>query len=306
MDLKNKKVVVTGGHGFLGKAVCDELRSQGACVHTFRSSQINLLDESILGIASCSPEIVIHLAAYVGGIGLNRKCPADLIYRNLMMGMNLIEEARTFGWKMVHVGSVCSYPKFCSPPFKEADLWNGYPEETNAPYGVAKKAIGVALDAYYQQHGLESAYVIPVNLYGPHDNFDLESSHVIPAMIRKFEEARVQGRKTVELWGTGMASREFLFVRDAARGIVEAAKRINEPIPINLGTGSEIRIYDLAVKISDLIGFEGRIVWDDSMPDGQPRRCLDVSRAQELLGWKAEVGLDEGLRETVEWFRGAL
>jgi len=306
MDLTNKRVAVTGGHGFLGKAVCAELKTRGADIFTFRSSQIDLLDDSIIAIVGWQPDIVIHLAAFVGGIGLNRKYPADLIYQNLMMGLNLIEEARAYDWKLVHVGSVCSYPKFCPPPFKEEDLWNGYPEETNAPYGIAKKAIGAALEAYHQQHGLQSAYVIPVNLYGPHDNFDLESSHVIPAMIRKFEEARIQGRDVVDLWGTGKASREFLFVRDAARGVVEAASKLDQPTPINLGTGSEIQIFDLADKISDLVGFQGRIVWDDSMPDGQPRRCLDVSRARDLLGWEAEVGLDEGLRETIDWFRAAV
>jgi len=250
------------------------------------------------------PDVVIHLAAEVGGIGANQVQPGRFFYANLMMGLNLIEEARRRGiQKFVQVSTVCAYPKFCDVPFQEGRLWDGFPEETNAPYGVAKRALGVMLDAYHRQYGLKSAYLIPANLYGPGDNFDRHTSHVIAAMIRKFTEAVDEGHGRVTCWGTGSASREFLYVDDAAEAIVRAAERIEEPTPINIGTGREITIADLAALLAPLCGFHGRIEWDPSRPDGQPRRGLDASRAMELLGWRAKTGLEEGLERTIHWWR---
>jgi GDP-L-fucose synthase len=248
--------------------------------------------------------VVIHLAAEVGGIGANREHPGRFFFANMAMGLHLIEEARRRGLrKFVHTGTVCAYPKFAPVPFNEDDLWNGYPEETNAPYGVAKKALFVMLDGYQREYGLASAVVVPVNLYGPYDNFDPRSSHVIPALVRKCEEARVAGAPSITCWGTGSASREFLYVSDAAEGIVRAAERIEKPDPINLGTGREITIRDLVTLIARLCDYEGRIEWDASKPDGQPRRCLDTARALQRLDWQAQVGFEEGLRQTIDWWR---
>ena len=249
------------------------------------------------------PDIVIHLAAEVGGIGANRASPGRFFYANLAMGMHLIEQARDAGLKkIVMVGTVCSYPKHTPVPFREDDLWNGYPEGTNAPYGIAKKALLVMLQAYRQQYGLNGVYLIPVNLYGPGDNFDLETSHVIPAMIRKFVDARVSGAAEVTLWGTGSASREFLYVEDCARAIVMATQRYDGAEPVNIGTGREITIRDLAEKIRGIVGYRGRIIWDSTKPDGQPRRCLDTSRAKAAFGFEATTGFDEGLQRTVDWY----
>ena len=250
------------------------------------------------------PDVVIHLAAEVGGIGANRLHPGRFFFANMAMGLHLIEEARRRQLqKFVQVGTVCAYPKFAKVPFCEDDIWNGYPEETNAPYGVAKKALFVMLDAYQREYGLRSAVVVPVNLYGPGDNFDPQSSHVIPALIRKCVEATASGQQTVTCWGTGSASREFLYVDDAAEGVLRAAEEIVEPIPINLGTGMEITIRDLIELIAELTEFRGRIQWDSSQPDGQPRRCLDTQRAKRLLGWQAETGFREGLAKTIDWYR---
>ena len=250
------------------------------------------------------PDVVIHLAAEVGGIGANRLHPGRFFFANMAMGLHLIEEARRRQLqKFVQVGTVCAYPKFAKVPFCEDDIWNGYPEETNAPYGVAKKALFVMLDAYQREYGLRSAVVVPVNLYGPGDNFDPQSSHVIPALIRKCVEATASSQQMVTCWGTGSASREFLYVDDAAEGVLRAAEEIVEPIPINLGTGMEITIRDLIELIAELTEFRGRIQWDSSQPDGQPRRCLDTQRAKRLLGWQAETGFREGLAKTIDWYR---
>jgi GDP-L-fucose synthase len=252
------------------------------------------------------PDVVLHLAGEVGGIGANRANPGRYFYANMAMALNLIEQAQARGIrKFVQVGTICAYPKFTPVPFREDELWNGYPEETNAPYGVAKKAALVMLDGYHRQYGLASSYLLPVNLYGPSDNFDPESSHVIPALIRKCETARLEGRDHIECWGTGSASREFLYVDDAAEGIVRAAEVMEEPEPINLGTNREITIRDLVGLIAKLVGFEGEIRWDSKKPDGQPRRCLDVTRAHEQLGWAATVPFEEGLRRTIDWWRSA-
>jgi GDP-L-fucose synthase len=248
--------------------------------------------------------MVLHLAAEVGGIGANMANPGRYFYANMAMALNLIEGARKFGvQKFVQVGTICAYPKFTPVPFKEEDLWNGYPEETNAPYGIAKKAALVMLQAYRQQYGLRSAYVLPVNLYGPHDNFHPDTSHVIPALIRKCLEARAANRDHITCWGTGAASREFLFVDDAAEGVIRAAEVMEEPEPINLGTGHEITIRDLVTLIARLCDYPGNIRWDSSKPDGQPRRCLDTRRAAERLGWRAQVSLEEGLQRTIDWYR---
>jgi GDP-L-fucose synthase len=308
-DLAAKRIVVTGGAGFLGRAVCRVLRGRGVAderIFVPRRKDFDLTVEAdverLYDVAR--PDVVIHLAAEVGGIGANMTQPGRFFYANMAMGLHLVEHARRRGLgKFVHTGTVCAYPKHCPIPFREDDLWNGYPEETNAPYGVAKKAIFVMLDGYRRQYGLESAVVVPVNLYGPGDNFDPASSHVIPALIRKCEEARVSGAHEVCCWGTGSATREFLYVDDAAEGIVKAAETMDEPIPINLGGGIEISIRDLVTKIAAACGFTGRIVWDASKPDGQPRRALDISRARSLLGWEPRQGFDAGLAATVAWWR---
>ena len=306
MDLRTKKIIVTGGSGFLGQHVIDLLRRMG-CTNLFvpRSKQFDLTKEQDVHrlLAQERPQVVLHLAALVGGIGANRLNPGSFLYANLMMGAHLIEASREFGVeKFVQVGTICSYPKFTPVPFKESDLWNGYPEETNAPYGLAKKLLIVQLQSYRQQYGFNGVNVLPVNLYGPGDNFDLESSHVIPALIRKCLEAKERGDKTLTVWGTGTPTREFLYVEDAARGLVAAAEKLETSDPVNLGSGSEISIRALVDLIVRHTGFQGEIVYDSSRPDGQPRRCLDVSKAKQLLGFQAQVSLDEGLKRTIAWY----
>jgi GDP-L-fucose synthase len=304
--LSGKRIVVTGGAGFLGQAVCERLRALGAGeVLVPRRAQFDLTTEAAVErlYREMRPQVVMHLAAEVGGIGANMENPGRYFFANMAMALHLIEGARRHGVeRFVQTGTICAYPKFTPVPFREEELWNGYPEETNAPYGVAKKAALVMLDAYRRQYGLKSAYLLPVNLYGPRDNFDLRTSHVIPALIRKCVEAQRAGASHITCWGTGAASREFLYVDDAADGLVRAAEVMDEPEPINLGTGMEITIRNLVTLIARLCGFGGEIRWDASKPDGQPRRCLDTARAERLLGWRARVGFEEGLRRTIEWF----
>jgi len=305
--LSGKRIVVTGGAGFLGRAVCERLRGLGAAeVLVPRRAEFDLTDAVQVQrmYERMRPQVVVHLAAEVGGIGANMANPGRYFYANMAMALHLIEGARVHGIeKFVQAGTICAYPKFTPVPFREEDLWNGYPEETNAPYGIAKKAAMVMLDGYRRQYGLKSAYVLPVNLYGPWDNFDLHTSHVIPALIRKCIEAQRAGLDRITCWGTGAASREFLYVDDAADGVVRAAEVMNEPEPVNLGTGSEITIRDLVTLIARLCDFKGEIAWDASKPDGQPRRCLDTQRAAQRLNWRAQVGFQEGLRRTIEWYR---
>ncbi|MDJ0664664.1 MAG: GDP-L-fucose synthase [Acidimicrobiia bacterium] len=302
----DKKVVVTGGAGFLGSFLCERLEAAGAgelFIPRIEDYDLTDLDAVKQMYRDAQPDTVIHLAAQVGGIGANRENPGRYFFANMAMGLHLIEEARKqkLG-KFVQIGTVCAYPKFAPVPFREEDLWNGYPEETNAPYGIAKKALLVMLQAYRQQYDLNGIYLLPVNLYGPRDNFDLESSHVIPALIRKFTTARDERTAEVEAWGTGSASREFLYVEDAARAIVMATERYNGDQPVNIGTSHEITIRDLVELISRLTGFEGRVVWDSSKPDGQPRRKLETSKAKQLFGFEAEMDLETGLRRTIEWW----
>ena len=305
--LSNKRIVVTGGAGFLGRNVCQQLESYSPeLIFVPRSSKYDLRDPSAVEQMYCdaTPDIVIHLAAVVGGIGANRENPGRYFYDNAIMGLQLIEQARRFGVsKFVATGTICAYPKFTPVPFREDDLWNGYPEETNAPYGLAKKMLLVQSQAYRQQYGMNAITLFPVNLYGPDDNFDLQSSHVIPALIRKIVEAQEAGLDYIDVWGTGNASREFLFVRDAARGIVLAADQFDKPDPVNLGSGTEITIRDLVETICKLAGFLGEVRWDVSKPDGQPRRCLDVSRAKQEFGFVAQTSLRDGLFETIAWYR---
>jgi len=311
IDLSSKRIVVTGGAGFLGAAVVRTLRARGVPdgqIVVPRRREYDLTVESHVErlYADARPDVVIHLAAEVGGIGANMEHPGRFFYANMAMGLHLVEHARRRGLeKFVHTGTVCAYPKHCPVPFREEDLWNGYPEETNAPYGVAKKAIFVMLDGYRREYGLNSAVVVPVNLYGPGDNFDPRSSHVIPALIRKCEEARLAGRGAISCWGTGAATREFLYVDDAAEGIVRAAEVMEEPVPVNLGGGEEIAIRDLVGRIARACDFTGGIEWDASKPDGQPRRGLDISRARQLLGWSPRQDFDDGLAATVAWWRRA-
>jgi nucleoside-diphosphate-sugar epimerase len=300
-----RAVTVTGGAGFLGSAVVRDLTTLGADVQIVRHADHDLRDPGAARAAVDGADTVIHLAANVGGIGFNRANPAPLVYDNLMMTANVFEQCRDAGvGKLVSACTVCAYPKFVEAPFREADLWDGYPEESNAPYGLAKKMMLVLSDAYRRQYGFDSCAPIVANLYGPNDNFDLESSHVIPAMIRKFVEAVDAGEPTVTLWGTGTPSREFLYVDDAARGLLLAAERLDVSEPVNLGVGRETTIKDLAELIARLTGFEGELVWDASKPDGQPKRYLDVSRARELMGFEATVELEDGLARTIESFRG--
>lgn len=308
IDWTSKRVCVTGGAGFLGRVVCEKLRARGVAEDRLfvpRRAEYDLTDEASVQrmYDDARPDVVIHLAAEVGGIGANREHPGRFFFANMAMGMHLIEHGRRRGLeKFVQTGTVCAYPKFAEVPFREDAMWAGYPEETNAPYGVAKKSLFVMLDAYRREYGLASAVVVPVNLYGPHDNFDLKTSHVIPALIRKCVEAKRRGDDKIVCWGTGSASREFLYVDDAAEGILVAAEKMDDPLPINLGTNHEVPIRELVETIVELTGFEGDIEWDTSKPDGQPRRCLDVTRARERLGWRAEVDLREGLRRTIDWF----
>lgn len=305
-DLRGKRVLVTGGAGFLGRVVTTELEARrvGEIVVPRRADYDLTEQEAVRDLyRDARPEIVIHLAAEVGGIGANRANPGRYFFANMAMGLNVIEEARVAGVeKVVQVGTVCAYPKFASVPFREDDLWSGYPEETNAPYGIAKKSLLVMLQSYRQQYGLNGIYLLPVNLYGPGDNFDLESSHVIPAVIRKFVTAREQGDAEVVAWGTGAASREFLYVDDAARAIVLATERYDGAEPVNVGTSHEITIKELVELIARLTDYTGSIRWDRSKPDGQPRRTLDTTRARQLFGFEAEVELEEGLKQTIAWW----
>ena len=305
---KDKRVVVTGGAGFLGSFVVEQLRVKG-CREIIipRSQDYDLVQMDAVQqlYRDAKPDLVIHLAARVGGIGANQANPGRFFYDNLMMGTQLIEVGRQRGLKkFVATGTICAYPKFAPIPFKEDDLWNGYPEETNAPYGLAKKMMLVQSQAYRQQYGFNSIILFPVNLYGPRDNFDLETSHVIPALIRKCVAAKEAGQASMTLWGDGSPSREFLYVEDAAEGILLAAEHYDGHLPVNLGTGEEISIRDLAGWIATEVGFTGTIQWDTTKPNGQPRRCLDVSRAKQLFGFQAHHGLREGLKKTVRWFQG--
>ena len=301
-----ERAVVTGGAGFLGSYVVEKLRERGVeNIFVPRSKDYDLVRaDSIRRLYDdANPDLVIHLAAVVGGIGANRANPGRYFYDNLMMGAQLMEEARLRGVrKFVATGTVCAYPKFTPVPFKEDDLWNGYPEETNAPYGLAKKMMLVQAQAYRSQYKFNAIYLLPVNLYGPRDNFDLESSHVIPALIRKCVEAKEISSEQIVLWGDGSPTREFLYVEDAAEGIVLATERYDGSEPVNLGTGEEIAIRDLAQMIAAEVGFSGRIVWDITKPNGQPRRCLDTSRAQQYFGFRAQQGLREGIANTLAWF----
>lgn len=304
-----KKVLVTGGAGFLGSFVVEKLTERGCGeIIVPRSRDHDLRDRDVIAqlYQQRRPDIVIHLAAVVGGIGANRANPGRFFYDNAIMGIQLMEYARQFGVeKFVMLGTVCAYPKFTPVPFKEDDLWNGYPEETNAPYGLAKKMLLVQAQAYRAQYGFNAIYLLPVNLYGPRDNFDLESSHVIPAMIRKCAEAKRAGEQEIVLWGDGSPTREFLYVEDAAEGIVSATERYNGEEPVNLGSGQEISIGELARLIAEEVGFAGKVVWDTTKPNGQPRRCLDVSRAEKLFDFRASCQFREGIRRTVSWYLSA-
>ncbi len=305
--LSGKRVCVTGGAGFLGQALLRQLRElKNSELFVCRSADFDLTNAHDVArlFDAARPEVVFHLAAEVGGIGANQRHSGRYFYANMAMGLHLIEEARRRGIsKFIQIGSVCSYPKHCPIPFREDNLWSGYPEETNAAYGVAKRTLGAMLDAYFREYGFPGVYVIPVNLYGPGDNFDPADSHVIPALIRKYCDAVDRCEAEVTCWGTGRATREFLYVDDAAEAIVRAAELLNDPRPVNLGTAEEIAIADLARMIAALCGFEGRTLWDESKPDGQPRRRLDTSRAESLRGWLPRVGLDEGLERTIDWWR---
>ncbi len=307
MNLSDKRIVVTGGAGFLGKHVLSQLQAQ-QCRHVFvpRSRDFDLRKENdiVLMLHTYAPDIIIHLAAVVGGIGANQKNPGKFFYDNLIMGTQLIEQARLFGVKkFVAIGTICSYPKFAPVPFLEEDLWNGYPEETNAPYGLAKKMMLVQSQAYREQYGFNSIFLLPVNLYGPHDNFDLESSHVIPAIIRKCLEAKAAKQDEIVLWGTGNVTREFIYVQDAARAIVLATEKYDSSDPVNIGSGEEMTIAELASTIQKLCGYEGRIVWDASKPDGQPRRKLATDKARDAFGFTATTPLLAGLQQTIDWYR---
>lgn len=303
----NKRVLVTGGAGFLGSFVVEKIERKN-CKDIFvpRKKDYNLVQmESVKRVyQDAKPDIVIHLAAKVGGIGVNKKNPAEFFYDNLMMGIQLMEQARINSVeKFVNVGTICSYPKYTPVPFREEDLWNGYPEETNAPYGLAKKMLIVQSQAYRQQYGFNSINLLQVNLYGPRDNFDLETSHVIPALIRKCIEAKEKNKSEIVVWGTGEATREFLYVEDNAESIILATERYNKPDPINLGAGFEISIKDLVELIAKLTEFKGKIIWDISKPDGQPRRCLDTSKAKKEFGFTAKTPFEIGLRKTIEWYK---
>jgi GDP-L-fucose synthase len=311
IDLSRKRIVVTGGEGFLGSALVGKLRERRLPAEQLvvaRRSDFDLVHEEDVRrlYEAHRPDVVVHLAAVVGGIGANRANPGSFYYQNLVMGAMLMEYGRRAGIeKFVAIGTICAYPKFTPVPFKEENLWSGYPEETNAPYGIAKKVLLVQSQAYRDQYGFNSIYLLPVNLYGPRDNFDPSSSHVIPALIRKFVEATERGEEVVEVWGTGRATREFLYVEDAAEGLLLASEHYDGAEPVNLGAGFEISIKDLAETIARLSGFRGRLVWNTSMPDGQPRRCLDTTRAERFFGFRARTPLEEGLRRTIDWYRSS-
>lgn len=307
LDLTRKRICVTGGGGFLGSFVVERLQARG-CRDIFipRRRDYDLTTSGGVArlIADARPEVLFHLAAVVGGIGANKDNPGLFFYENAIMGIQLIEAARRAGVeKTIVAGTICSYPKFAPVPFREDDLWNGYPEETNAPYGIAKKAMLVQCQSYREQYGMDAIFLMPVNLYGPRDNFDLHTSHVIPALIRKCLEAQAAGHPEIRVWGDGSPTREFLYVEDAAEGLITAAERYSGAEPVNLGSGSEISIRDLVELIALLCGFTGGIVWETDKPNGQPRRRLDVSRAERLMGWRAATGFEPGLRQTIEWYR---
>lgn len=305
MNWDGKRVVVTGGAGFLGSFVVEKLRAKGAQVFVPRSAQYDLREKDAVVrlLADAKPEVILHLAAVVGGIGANQKNPGSFFYDNAMMGIQLMEMARRQNVKkFVAVGTICAYPKMTPVPFTEADLWNGYPEETNAPYGLAKKMLLVQAQAYRQQYGFNAIYLLPVNLFGPRDNFDLETSHVIPALIRKCVDAMRRGETQITLWGDGSPTREFLYVEDAAEGIVQAAESYDGAEPVNLGTGQEISIFDLAETIAIATGFRGDIKWDATKPNGQPRRCVSIQRAMQTFGFEPKCKLQDGIRKTVQWY----
>jgi GDP-L-fucose synthase len=308
IDLKDKRIVITGGAGFLGVRIQAQLKALGVpqehvLVPLIEDYDLTTQADVSRMYSDMAPDVVIHLAAEVGGIGANLDNPGRFFFANMAMGLHLIEHARIVGLeKFVQIGTICAYPKFTPVPFKEENLWNGYPEETNAPYGLAKKSLLVMLQAYREQYGLNGIFLLPVNLYGPGDNFDPRTSHVIPALIRKFVEAGLRGDLKVEVWGTGSASREFFHVDDCARGIVLATQQYDDLDPVNLGAGFEITIRDLALKIKRMTGFAGELVWDTTKPDGQPRRRLDTTRARERFGFSAEIDFDEGLQQTIDWY----
>jgi GDP-L-fucose synthase len=307
MNWSEKRICVTGGAGFLGTHLIENLRARGAKeIFVPTIEEYDLVDPTAIArmLADSNPDVIIHLAAHVGGIGANREHPAEFFYDNLMMGVQLMHQAYLTGVeKFVAIGTVCAYPKFTPVPFKEDDLWDGYPEETNAPYGLAKKMLLVQSQAYREQYGFNSIFLLPVNLYGPGDNFDPRSSHVIPALIRKCMEAQEKNANHIVVWGDGSPTREFIYVTDAARGIALATECYNESLPVNLGSGFEISIKDLAEKIARMTGFAGELVWDTSKPNGQPRRALNISRAKEKFGFVAQTDFDEGLQQTVDWYR---
>ncbi|MDH5233316.1 MAG: GDP-L-fucose synthase [Gemmatimonadota bacterium] len=309
MELRGARVVVTGGSGFLGRRVVASLEGRGcAMVFAPRSKEYDLRDRTqvVRLYRDKKPDLVVHLAAVVGGIGANREHPGRFFYDNLVMGVETLEQARLAGVKkFVGIGTICAYPKFTPVPFREDDLWNGYPEETNAPYGLAKKMLLVQSQAYRQEYGMNAIHLLPVNLYGPGDNFDPASSHVIPALVRRMEEARKAGDAKVVIWGDGTPTREFLYVDDAAEGIVLAAERYDGAEPVNLGSGTEITIRELATRVAEATGFKGRIAWDATKPNGQPRRALDTSRARDAFGFTAATAFSEGLAKTVTWYRDA-
>jgi GDP-L-fucose synthase len=306
LDWAQKRICVTGGAGFLGTHLIRDLKARGAqdiFIPTLEEYDLVEKDSIQKMLSDAKPDVIIHLAAHVGGIGANREQPAEFFYDNLMMGVQLLHEAYLAGVeKFVAIGTVCAYPKFTPVPFSEDDLWIGYPEETNAPYGLAKKMLLVQSQAYRDQYGYNSIFLLPVNLYGPGDNFNPRSSHVIPALIRKCVEAREQGADHIVVWGDGSPTREFIYVKDAARGIALATERYNQSDPVNIGSGFEISIKDLVEKIARMTGFEGELVWDTSKPNGQPRRALDISRAKDYFGFEAHTDFEEGLRETIDWY----
>ena len=306
LDWTHKRICVTGGAGFLGTHLIRDLQARGAkeiFIPTIEEYDLVQKDSIVKMLSDARPDVIIHLAAHVGGIGANREHPAEFFYDNLMMGVQLLHEAYLAGVeKFVAIGTVCAYPKFTPVPFREDDLWIGYPEETNAPYGLAKKMLLVQSQAYRDQYGYNSIFLLPVNLYGPGDNFDPRSSHVIPALIRKCVEAKEQGVDHIVVWGDGSPTREFIYVKDAARGIALAAERYNQSDPVNIGSGFEISIKDLVEKIAMMTGFEGELVWDTTKPNGQPRRALDTARAKDSFGFIAQTDFDEGLRETIDWY----